>query len=93
MARGRKKKNMTLEEELLALSEEMTRCEEKIKELTSRKKELKQLIEKKQMEALYKATVESGKSIEEAISLIHENKEGSPQPESTPVSQEIRREY
>lgn len=83
MAKGRKKKNMTLEEELAALTEEMAQCEEKIKGLTGRKKELKQLIEKKQMEALYKATVESGKSIEEAISLIHENKEEVPaqQPE------------
>lgn len=85
MAKGRKKKNMTLEEELLVLSEEMTRCEEKIKELTSRKKELKQLIEKKQMEALYKATMESGRSIEEAISLIHENKEEVPGSEGDSV--------
>ena len=82
MAKGRKKKNLTLEEELAALTEEMANCEEKIKELTSRKKELKQLIEKKQMEALYKAAVESGRSIEEAISLIHENKEEVPKQES-----------
>lgn len=75
-ARGRKKKNVSLEEELIALKEEVNECEERIKELTSRKKELKQLIEKKQMEALYKATMESGKSIEEAISLINnENRE------------------
>ena len=46
-----------------------------MKELTNRKKELKQLIEKKQMEALYKAAMESGKSIEETISLINGNKE------------------
>lgn len=78
MAKGRKRKNLTLEEELAALTAEMTQCEEKIKELTGRKKELKQLIEKKQMEALYQATLESGKSIEEAISLIHESKEETP---------------
>lgn len=75
--RGRKRKNLSLEEELNVLKEEVTECEEKMKELTNRKKELKQLIEKKQMEALYQAAVESGKSIEETISLIHGNKEES----------------
>lgn len=88
---ARKKKNMTLEEELAALTKEMVQCEEKVKELTARKKELKQLIEKKQMEALYKATVESGKSIEEAISLIHENKKEVSQ--QAPVSEENRPQY
>lgn len=73
--RGRKRKNISVEEELGILTEEMAECEEKIKEYTNRKKELKQEIEKKQMEALYKATMESGKSFEEAISLIHENRE------------------
>lgn len=73
--RGRKRKNISVEEELVILTEEMAECEEKIKEYTNRKKELKQEIEKKQMEALYKATMESGKSFEEAISLIHENRE------------------
>lgn len=73
--RGRKKKNVSLEDELIALTREVEECEEQIKELTNRKKELKQSIEKKQMEALYKATMESGKSFEEAISLISENRE------------------
>ncbi len=73
--RGRKRKNISVEEELSILTEEMAECEEKIKDYTNRKKELKQEIEKKQMEALYKATMESGKSFEEAISLIHENRE------------------
>lgn len=74
-ARGRKRKYMSLEEELIALKEEVNECGEQMKELTNRKKELKQLIEKKQMEALYKAAMESGKSIEETISLINGNKE------------------
>lgn len=73
--RGRKKKNISLEEELAVLTEEMNECERKIKELTDRKKELKQQIERKEMEALYQAAVESGKSIEETISLIHESKD------------------
>lgn len=37
-ARGRKKKNISVEEELVELSQEMANCEEKIKELTARKK-------------------------------------------------------
>lgn len=73
--RGRRKKNISLEEELTNLTEEMDACEEKIKELTDKKKELKQQIERKQMEALYQAALDSGKSIEETISLIHGNKE------------------
>lgn len=73
--RGRKKKNLSLEEELTALAEEMNECEKKIKDLTDRKKELKQQIEHKEMEALYQAAVSSGKSIEETISLIHGNME------------------
>ena len=73
--RGRKKKNLSLEEELTALAEEMNECERQIKDLTDRKKELKQQIEQKEMEALYQAAMESGKSIEETISLIHGNME------------------
>ena len=72
-ARGRRKKNISLEEELASLTEEMDACEAKIKELTDKKKQLRQQIEKKQMEALYQAALDSGKSIEETISLIHGN--------------------
>ena len=67
-------KQLTLEEELIKLKQEATECEDKIKELSDKKKELKGLIEKKQMEALYQATVKSGKSIDEVISMLN----GSP---------------
>lgn len=74
-ARGRRKKSVSLEEELMALTEEINACEEQIDRLTEKKKELSELKEKKQMEALYKATMESGRTIEEAISLINEKTE------------------
>lgn len=68
--RGRKK-NLTLEEELDGLKREAAECEDKIKQLTDRKKELKQAIETKQMEALYQAVIKSEKSIDEVIAWIN----------------------
>lgn len=68
---ARKKKKLTLEEEIFELELEAENCEEEIKKLTDRKKELKQLIERKQIETLHQAVMKSGKSIEEVISLIN----------------------
>lgn len=68
---ARRKKNLTTEEELMELQKEITGCEDEIKRLTDRKKELKQLIEQKQTEALYQAVLRSGKSIEEVIAWIN----------------------
>ena len=70
MAR-RSKKNLTIEEELAGLKEEITKCEDEIKRLTDRKKELKHIIEQKQTEALYQAVLQSGKSIEEVLAWIN----------------------
>lgn len=69
---ARKKKNPTLKEELDKLQQDAAEVEAKIKEFTDKKKELEGLIEKKQMEALYQSVVESGKTIDEAIALIHD---------------------
>lgn len=68
---ARRKKNLTTEEELMELQKEITGCEDEIKRLSERKKELKQLIEQKQTEALYQAVQRSGKSIEEVIAWIN----------------------
>lgn len=77
---ARKKKNLTPEEELLGLVQEVEKCEDEIKRLSDRKKELKQLIEQKQMEALLQAVQKSGKSIEEVIAWINsENQDGEDQ--------------
>ena len=72
-ARGRRKKNISLEEELANLTEEMDACEAKIKELSVEKIELRQQIVKKLMDALDLAALVSGGSLEETISLIHGN--------------------
>lgn len=80
MAR-RSKKNLTIEEELAGLKEEITKCEDEIKRLTDRKKELKQLIEQKQTEALYQAVLRSGKSIDEVIAWINSDSQGEQQTE------------
>lgn len=66
-----RKKKLTLEEELIELGIEAEKCEDEIKKLSDRKKELKQLIERKQMEVLNQAVIRSGKSIEEVIALIN----------------------
>lgn len=77
---ARKKKNLTPEEELLELVQGVEKCEVEIRRLTDRKKELKQLIEQKQMEALLQAVQKSGKSIEEVIAWINsENQDGEDQ--------------
>ncbi len=67
-----RKKNITLKDELIKLEQEVEKFEAKIKELTDKKKKTEELIEKKQMEALHKAVVESGKTIDEAIALIND---------------------
>ncbi len=67
-----RKKDITLKDELIKLEQEVEKFEAKIKELTDKKKKTEELIEKKQMEALHKAVVESGKTIDEAIALIND---------------------
>ena len=69
---ARRKKKLTVEEELLEFGKEAEKCEEEIKRLTERKKELEKLIEQKQMEVLHQAVSKSGRSIEEVISMLSE---------------------
>lgn len=74
MARGRKKQvNLTLEEQLEAVNNEITACEEQIKALKQRKKEIDKQIKEEKKEALYQAVVESGKSIEDILSNLTGN--------------------
>lgn len=70
MAR-KKKKDLSVKEELMELGREVIECEDEIKRLMDRKKEVEQLIEQKQMEALYQAVLRSGKSIEDVIAWIN----------------------
>lgn len=73
---ARRKKKLTLEEEIRELELEIESCEGEIKKYTEKKKELKTMIEQKQMEALHQAVVKSGKSIGEIISLINDHSNG-----------------
>ncbi len=71
MARGRKKQvNLTLEEQLDAVNNEITACEDRIKELKQKRKEIDNLIKEEKKEALFKAVEESGKSIEDILSAL-----------------------
>ncbi len=71
MARGRKKKaNLSLEEQLEAVNNEITACEDRLKELKQKRKEIDKLIKEEKKEALFKAVEESGKSIEDILSAL-----------------------
>ena len=59
MARGRKKQvNLTLEEQLEAVNNEIAACEEQIKELKRKRKEIDKQIKEEKKEALFKAVEE-----------------------------------
>lgn len=71
MARGRKKQvNLTLEEQLEAVNNEITACEERIKELKQKRKDIDKQIKEEKKEALFKAVEESGKSIDDILSAL-----------------------
>ena len=70
MARGRKKETRTLDEQLQAVIGEIATYEEKLKELRRRKKEIEQKITEDKNEALYKAVMESGKSLDEVLASL-----------------------
>ena len=73
MARGRKKHvNLTLEEQLEAVNNEIAACEEQIKELKRKRKEIDKQIKEEKKEALFKAVEESGKSIDDILSALSE---------------------
>ena len=67
MARGRKKETRTLDEQLQAVIGEIATYEEKLKELRRRKKEIEQKITEDKKEAVYRAVMESGKSLDEVL--------------------------
>ena len=71
MARGRKKQvNLTLEEQLKAVNDDIAACEEQIKAQKQKKKEIEKLIKEEKKEALFKAVEESGKSIDDILSAL-----------------------
>ena len=70
MARGRKKETRTLDEQLQVVIGEIATYEEKLKELRRRKKEIEQKFTEDKKEALYRAVMESGKSLDEVLAGI-----------------------
>ena len=73
MARGRKKQvNLTLEEQLEAVDNEILECKEQLKNLKEKRKELYEQMVGTQKEKWYRAVVESGRSVEEVIEMIYE---------------------
>ena len=71
MPRGRKKQeNILLEEKLADVTEQIERVETTLKELRRQKKEIEQQIEERKKEQLYKAVIETGKTIEEILEVL-----------------------
>lgn len=71
MPRGRKKQeNILLEEKLADVTEQIEKVETMLKELRRQKKEIEQQIEERKKEQLYKAVIESGKTIEEILEVL-----------------------
>ena len=67
---ARRKKNMTYEEELTYLDSEISKTEETLKALKTRKKELAKVKEQADLQTLYAAIKESGKSVADVSSSL-----------------------
>ena len=76
MARGRRKQeNFTLEEQLEKLEKQISEDEMKLKDLKAKKKDLEAKIKEEQKEKLYKAVLQSGKSVDEIIARLYGEQE------------------
>lgn len=73
--KGRKKKNISLEDQLDGLREQSESYEDQIREITVSKQAVDESIKEVVKQILYQAMVESAVSVEEAVSLI--KKQGS----------------
>ena len=67
---ARRKKNMTYEEELTYLDSEISKTEETLKALKTRKKELAKVKEQADLQTLYAAIKESGISVADVMSSL-----------------------
>lgn len=76
MPRGRKKmEKITLEEQLALVDKEIEATESSLKNLRLKRKDLKIKIEEQQNDELYRLVQNSGKSLEEVIAMLKEEKE------------------
>ncbi len=64
---ARRKRNMTLEEELASLDQDISKKEEELKEMKAKKKELSRMKEEEDLKILYERIKASGKSVNEFL--------------------------
>ena len=67
---ARRKKNMTWEEEMEFLTGEIATKEAEVKSMKARKKEIEKELEAAELQKLYAAIKESGKTVEDVISAL-----------------------
>ncbi|XBX03584.1 hypothetical protein QMP26_23860 [Enterocloster clostridioformis] len=71
MPRGRKKQeNISLEERLADVTAQIERIEDTLKDLRRQRKDIEKQLEEQKKEQLYKAVVDSGKTIEEILEVL-----------------------
>ena len=68
--RGRRKQNLTLEEQLARTEEQLAELQQQTAELRMKKEEIEEQIAGQKKEALYQAALQSGKSMEEILAML-----------------------
>ena len=68
---ARRKKNMTWEEEMEFLTGEIATKEAEVKSMKARKKEIEKELEAAELQKLYAAIKESGKTVEDVILALN----------------------
>lgn len=68
--RGRRKQNFTLEEQLTRTEEELSELEQQMEKLRVKKEEIEKQIAGQKKEALYRAALQSGKSMEQILAML-----------------------
>lgn len=73
--RRKKQENMTWEEQLEIIENEIAEYKENLKALKEKRKEILSQIEDVQKDRLYKAAMESGLSIEEILEMLSQKED------------------
>lgn len=69
---GRGRKNYTLEEQLTITTDEIAKCEDNLKQLKEKKKELENAQEQEKLSQLYAVILKSGKTIDDVAQMLEE---------------------
>ena len=70
--RRKKQENLTLEQQLEAVTNEIAECEAHLKELKEKKKTLNSQIEEKLKDELYRKVMKSGKNLDDVLAALSE---------------------